>query len=97
MRLDQFTVKAQDAITSAQTDAEKRDHPEVTPAHLLLAMSGQEGTAFLPVIQKAGIAPLTLKKNDAGMTAVVFQVPVSRGGKETGSLKFGLVLVGQIQ
>jgi len=45
----------------------------------------------------ASDAPLTLKKNDAGMTAVVFQVPVSRGDKEAGSLKFGLVLVGQIQ
>ena len=31
MRLDQFTVKAQEAITSAQTTAEKADHPEVTP------------------------------------------------------------------
>jgi hypothetical protein len=42
-------------------------------------------------------APLSLKKNDAGMTAVVFQVPVSRDGKDAGSLKFGLVLVGVIQ
>ena len=42
-------------------------------------------------------APLTLKKNDAGMTAVVFQVPVARDGKDAGMLKFGLVLIGQIQ
>ena len=45
----------------------------------------------------AADAPLSLKKNDAGMTAVVFQVPVSRDGKDAGVLKFGLVLVGQIQ
>jgi hypothetical protein len=45
----------------------------------------------------ASDAPLALKKNDAGMTAVVFQVPVSRDGKDAGALKFGLVLVGQIQ
>ena len=42
MRLDQFTVKAQDAITSAQTRAEKGDHPEVTPEHLLAAILAQE-------------------------------------------------------
>jgi hypothetical protein len=45
----------------------------------------------------ASDAPLTLKKNDAGMTAVVFQVPVARDGKDAGQLKFGLVLVGVIQ
>ena len=45
----------------------------------------------------ASDAPLSLKKNDAGMTAVIFQVPVSRDGKDAGVLKFGLVLVGQIQ
>ena len=43
MRMDQFTVKAQDAITSAQTQAEKRDHPEVTPEHLLQSLLTQEG------------------------------------------------------
>ena len=35
MRMDQFTVKAQEALAAAQTAAEKADHPEVTPEHLL--------------------------------------------------------------
>jgi len=42
-------------------------------------------------------APLSLKKNDAGMTAVIFDLPVSRDGKDAGRLKFGLILVGEIQ
>jgi hypothetical protein len=42
-------------------------------------------------------AALSLKKNDAGMTAVIFEVPVSRDGKDAGRLKFGLILVGEIQ
>ena len=33
MRLDQFTLKAQEALTAAQTRAEKNDHPEVTTEH----------------------------------------------------------------
>src|SRR5260370_655410 len=43
MRLDQFTLKAQEALGAAQTDAEKNDHPEVTPEHLLKALLTQEG------------------------------------------------------
>src|SRR5205807_1815472 len=42
-------------------------------------------------------APLSLKKNDAGMTSVIFEVRVTREGKDAGALKFGLVLVGEIQ
>ena len=34
MRLDQFTVKAQEALAAAQTEAEKRDHAEFTPQRL---------------------------------------------------------------
>jgi ATP-dependent Clp protease ATP-binding subunit ClpB len=52
MRMDQFTVKAQEAIAAAQTQAEKSDHPEVTPEHLLRALVGQEG----------GVVPAALGK-----------------------------------
>src|SRR5262245_28659157 len=55
MRLDQFTVKAQDAITSAQTQAEKSDHPEVTPEHLLQALLGQEGGVVPAALGKMGL------------------------------------------
>jgi len=55
MRLDQFTVKAQDAITSAQTDAEKRDHPEVTPEHLLQTLVSQEGGVVPAALGKMGL------------------------------------------
>jgi len=41
--------------------------------------------------------PLALHKNDAGMTAVIFELPVARDGKAAGTLRFGLVLVGEIQ
>ena len=55
MRLDQFTVKAQDAITSAQTEAEKRDHPEVTPEHLLQTLVTQEGGVVPAALGKMGL------------------------------------------
>ncbi len=54
MRLDQFTVKAQEALTAAQTLAEKADHPEVTAEHLLDALVSQEGGVVPAVLAKLG-------------------------------------------
>lgn len=41
--------------------------------------------------------PLSLHKTDLGHDAIVMQVPISREGKPSGALKFGLVLVGRIE
>ena len=54
MRLDQFTVKAQEAIVAAQTAAEKSDHPEVTTEHLLQALLAQEGGVVPSALGKLG-------------------------------------------
>jgi ATP-dependent Clp protease ATP-binding subunit ClpB len=64
MRLDQFTVKAQEAIASAQTHAEKNDHPEVTTEHLLQALLEQEG----------GVVPSLLGKLGTSLDAVAREV-----------------------
>jgi ATP-dependent Clp protease ATP-binding subunit ClpB len=55
MRLDQFTIKAQEAITAAQTAAEKADHPEFTPEHLLQALLSQEGGVVPAALGKLGL------------------------------------------
>src|SRR4051812_30769164 len=54
MRLDQFTVKAQEAIAAAQAQAEKNDHPEVTTEHLLAALAEQEGGVIPSLLGKLG-------------------------------------------
>ena len=59
MRMDQFTVKAQEAIAAAQTAAERADHPEVTPEHLLHALVTQEG----------GVVPAALAKMEVNTNA----------------------------
>ncbi len=64
MRLDQFTVKAQEAILAAQTDAEKTDRPEVTTEHLLKSLLQQEG----------GVVPAALGKLGANVAAVLAEV-----------------------
>jgi len=56
MRLDQFTVKAQEALSSGQSDAERSDHPEFTPEHLLKALLVQEGGVVPAALGKLGLA-----------------------------------------
>ncbi len=56
MRLDQFTVKAQEALGSAQTLAEKNDSPEVMPEHLLRALLDQEGGVVPSALGKMGVS-----------------------------------------
>jgi ATP-dependent Clp protease ATP-binding subunit ClpB len=55
MRLDQFTVKGQEALVTAQTLAEKSDHPEVTTEHLLKALLEQEGGVVPSALGKLGV------------------------------------------
>src|SRR5688572_20520759 len=55
MRLDQFTVKAQEALSAAETSAEKNDHPEVTTEHLMAALLEQEGGVVPSMIGKLGV------------------------------------------
>ena len=55
MRMDQFTVKAQEAIAAAQTAAERADHPEVTPEHLLRGLVTQEGGVVPAALAKMGV------------------------------------------
>jgi ATP-dependent Clp protease ATP-binding subunit ClpB len=61
MRLDQFTVKAQEAIAAAQTDAERSNHPEVTPEHLLSALLAQDGGVVGSVLAKMGVGAAAIQ------------------------------------
>ena len=61
MRFDRFTIKAQDAISSAQEIAQRYSHQEITNEHLLMALLEQEEGVVPPIIQKLG-ADLNLIK-----------------------------------
>jgi ATP-dependent Clp protease ATP-binding subunit ClpB len=58
---NRWTLKTTEAVNAAVAAARAASHPEVTPEHVLLALLGQEGTVVLPVLQKVGLAPLTLR------------------------------------
>src|SRR5436309_5306564 len=54
MRLDKFTIKAQEAVVRAQETAQQKDNSELLPLHLLAALLAEEGGVVQPILQKLG-------------------------------------------
>jgi len=57
MRFDQFTVKAQEAVSNAQRLAREMGHAELTADHLLQALLQQKEGIVLPILAKLGADP----------------------------------------
>ncbi len=55
MRMDRFTVKAQEALELAQRTARELNHQQVEPMHLLSALLDQDGGSVERILQRAGI------------------------------------------
>jgi len=51
---DRLTTKSQEALSTAVRRAAAGGHPEVAPAHLLLALLDQDGGVAVPLISAAG-------------------------------------------
>ena len=81
MALDpnRWTAKTQEAFRAAADAAKERSNPEVAPAHLLAALLGQDDTVTLPVLERVGVAPLTVRNRMADLLA---KLPRSYGGGE---------------
>ena len=79
MALDpnRWTAKTQEVLRAAASDAGARNNPEVTPEHLLAAMLGQEDTITLPVLERVGVAPLSVRNR---MQDSLAKLPRSFGG-----------------
>jgi len=55
MRFDKYTLKAQDAVVRAQELAQRMDHPEILPLHLLAALLAETEGVVQPLLQKLGV------------------------------------------
>ena len=62
MRFDKFTVKAQEAIQEAQRIAEKYQHQQVDPEHVMTALAVQPDGIVVPLLRKMGVDPAVLLK-----------------------------------
>jgi ATP-dependent Clp protease ATP-binding subunit ClpB len=80
MALDpnRWTLKTQEAFTAAVESARTNSNPEVTPDHLLAALLRQEGGIVLPVLQKVGASPLSLRN---AADEAVAKLPSAYGGE----------------
>src|SRR5580658_5991543 len=54
MRLDKMTVKAQEAVETAGQMAQRSDHAEVLPLHLLAALLDESEGVVKPIFEKIG-------------------------------------------
>jgi ATP-dependent Clp protease ATP-binding subunit ClpB len=54
-RMEQLTVKAQEAVQSAQQLAEQRGNPQIVPLHLLQVLLEEEGGIMRPLLDKIGV------------------------------------------
>ena len=61
MRLDKFTVKAQEAVAEAQSLAGQYGNQQIEPEHLLQALLSQEEGLTATILQKLGTNPAQLQ------------------------------------
>jgi ATP-dependent Clp protease ATP-binding subunit ClpB len=79
MRLDKFTLRGQEAIQSAIELADKNQHQQVEPEHLLVAMLEQPEGTVRPILGKLG-ANVNVILND--VQAAVARFPRVQGGQQ---------------
>ncbi|MFW5915168.1 MAG: ATP-dependent chaperone ClpB [Planctomycetota bacterium] len=60
MRMDKFTIKAQEALEQAQHLAGEENHQEVGPLHLLSALLQQDEGVVRPLLQRIGADPASV-------------------------------------
>ncbi|MET0326964.1 MAG: ATP-dependent chaperone ClpB, partial [Ilumatobacteraceae bacterium] len=81
MALDpkKWTLKTQEAMAAAIDQAKGNSNPEVTPDHVLAALTRQEDTIVGPVLAKLGQAPLMVQNK---ADEAVSKLPKAYGGDE---------------
>src|ERR1051325_1019323 len=61
-RFEKFTVKAREAVQSAQSLADQPEHQAIEPEHLLLALLEQQEGIVGPLLSKLGVQPDGLRR-----------------------------------
>jgi len=80
MKLDRFTLKAQEALQSAQAIAEENHQSEITPEHLLLTLIEQKDGIGSPLLRRVG-ADINVMRN--AVREKIGEYPKVYGGHQT--------------
>lgn len=88
---NRWTVKTQEAISQAASSAKAASAAEVMPAHLLLALMSQPEGLTLPILNRVGVSPLSLRNT---LTDAISKMPKAYGAEPQFSRAFIAVLDG---
>jgi ATP-dependent Clp protease ATP-binding subunit ClpB len=78
MRIEQFTVKAQEAIQAGQALARRAGNPQYEPEHLALALLSQEQGVVPAIVQRIGSEPQLLRDR---LEEALAKLPKVSGGE----------------
>ncbi len=78
MRLDKYTVKAQEAIQEGQGLARRADNPNYEPEHLATALLGQKDGIVEPLLRKIGV---DVKLFASRLGEAIQKLPRMQGGE----------------
>jgi ATP-dependent Clp protease ATP-binding subunit ClpB len=81
MNLNKFTEKAQEAVVAAQQLAERMNHPQLEPEHLLTTLVEQSGGIVSSVLRRAGLDPARIASS---ARAELGRLPQAYGGAQPG-------------
>ncbi len=74
IRPEKMTIKAQEALAGAQQLAARQGNGAIEPEHLLVSLLEQDGGLIVPILQKVGAAPATLRSAADGLLKKLPQV-----------------------
>ncbi len=80
-RFDKLTIRAQQAVSGAQTLATDAGNPEVGVLHLLALLIGETDGVVAPLLKKIGCSPVQLKTL---VDSELKRLPASSGGSQPG-------------
>ncbi len=80
MNPDQFTLKMQEALASAQSVAGRFGHAELRPSHVLLALLDQNDGIINPILEKVGAQPSAIR---SGVEAQLNRYPRASGSSSS--------------
>src|SRR4051812_34741313 len=84
MKIDKFTVKAQEAISEGQSLARRANNPSYEPEHLARALLTQENGVFGAILKKIGADPSLVGARIEETLARLPRLQGSEGGATLG-------------
>src|SRR5204863_2416179 len=81
IKWEKLTVKSQEAIQGAASNALENGNPEVLPLHLMAALLEDREGVVIPVLEKIGVP---MEQLLTGVNSAIEKLPKVQGGAQPG-------------